>query len=352
MLQKNKELNSDLSQEEYIRYSKQIILKQIGIEGQHKLKNAKILIIGAGGLGCPIMLYLVSSGIGFIGIIDKDHIEQSNLNRQILYNQANIKEPKAECAKKKLQTVNQNTKIIAHKWQINSKNSLEVISYYDIIIDATDNFKTRNIIDIACYKLHKTYIHGAIDEFEGEIAILNYKNGLRYEHLYKHSLQILENSCSRNGVMGISTGYIGLLQAIETIKTLLGLDKKCKNKIIRHSILKSRMQKKLINPSRKLKTSQNNLKERKEIINTHCNIIIIDLREEEEFRKKHAKQAINIPITKLHLLQTKMLIINFTRNKSIIICCNEEGKSIVASEILDKYQIPHKIGNVNIYSYL
>lgn len=345
MLYKYPKLDENLSEEEYITYSKQIVLKQVGIEGQRRLRNTKILVIGAGGLGCPAILYLAKSGIGCIGIIDKDCIEQSNLNRQILYNRTNIGQQKTECAKEKIQIINENTRIVTHNWKIDNENSLEVVRYYDLIIDATDSFNTRLIIDKACRKLHRTYIHGAINEFEGEIAILNYKNGLRYEHLYKNNLDILENSCNRDGVMGISTGYIGLLQATETIKTILGLEKTCKNTIIRYRILGNSTQKKLINPSRKLQkdTIIHDINTKTEKLSILLNDFTIDLREEKDFRKKHIKRAINIPLINLHLFQTKTLILNIAKNRNITIYCNEKEKLIDAYQILNKYRLSTQI---------
>nr|ARW65057.1 Molybdopterin biosynthesis protein [Polysiphonia sertularioides] len=345
MLQQYKKQTLHISKEEYIRYSKQIILRQIGIEGQQKLKNTKILVIGAGGLGCPILLYLVSSGIGLIGILDPDYIEKPNLNRQVLYNAIDIGELKTKCAKKKLQLVNSNTRIVTHKWKLDHKNSIEVIRYYDIIIDATDNFDTRSTIDKTCHKLHKTYIHGAINEFEGELAVLNYKDGLKYENLYKDSTNILENNCNRNGIMGISTGYIGLLQTIETIKIILGLDKKCKNSIIRYSILINKMKKRLINPSRILKTEilKHNFGAMQKVVNKSMSNIIIDVREEEKFRKEHKKRSINIPFLKLHLLQSKLLLENYSKNRSILINCNDANRSNTVSEILNQYKINNEI---------
>lgn len=346
MVKESKKLNNNLLHQEYIRYSRQITLENIGIEGQKKLKKTKVLVIGAGGLGCPTMIYLVSSGIGCIGIIDKDKIERSNLNRQILYSETNIGEAKTKCAKEKLQTLNEYTKIVAHNWKISDENSLEVIRYYDIVIDATDNFNTRHVIDKACYRLHKSYIHGAIDEFEGEIAILNYKNGLRYKHLYESYLKIAENTCNRNGMMGINTGYIGLLQTIETVKTILGLDKRCKNLVVRHNILKSEIRRKLINPRRYFKINESK-REKGEIIHrakiNNINNINIDLREENEFKKDHSKKAINIPFVKLNLIQAKILIMHYARHKNVIINCNEKEKSVIASKILDKHKIAHTV---------
>lgn len=348
MLNEYKRLTSKLLQDEYVRYSKQIILKQIGIEGQKKLRKTKILVIGAGGLGCTTMLYLVIAGVGSIGIIDKDIIEESNLNRQILYNKKKIGKSKVECAKEELKLINTRTQIITHNWKINSSNSLEIISYYDIIIDATDNFNTRKVIDDACHKLHKTYIYGAVDEFEGEVAILNYKNGLRYRHLYKSYSEVLEDTCNRNGIMGISTGYIGILQAIETIKLILGLDKQCKNTIIRHNLLTATTQKNLINPNRNsLDKQATNKSQEKDIANTmnieKNNNIIIDLRERNEFNRQHTNRAINIPVKKFNLAQTKILIMNYAKNKKVIIQCNEKNKSIAVSRILNEYKIPHRI---------
>nr|YP_010618773.1 Molybdopterin biosynthesis protein [Rhodomelopsis africana]WAX02786.1 Molybdopterin biosynthesis protein [Rhodomelopsis africana] len=337
-----------LSQEEYKNYSKQIILENIGIQGQKKLKNAKVLIIGAGGLGCPAIIYLATSGIGYIGLIDGDKIENSNLNRQILYSTNDIKNFKVNSAKKKIQMINNNCTIIKHQYNLNTENSIEVISYYDIIIDTTDNFKTRYIIDKICYQLHKTYIYGAIDNFEGQVVPFNYKNGIRYNNVYNKNLLLTNNNCNRNGVMGIAVGYIGILQAIETIKIILGLEKRCKNFLLIHNTLKINNKKRKVYLKRDQKNKINNFKLNNILLKNELriiknNFIIIDLRTKIDFNIRHIKKSINIPIKEFKLNKTLKLIKYYITNSSLILYCNTLERSIIASYFLKNNNILHYI---------
>nr|YP_010850709.1 Molybdopterin biosynthesis protein [Lophurella hookeriana]WGH13328.1 Molybdopterin biosynthesis protein [Lophurella hookeriana] len=337
-----------LSNKEYQNYSKQIVLENIGVQGQKRLKNAKVLIVGAGGLGCPVMIYLAVSGIGHIGIIDADKIETSNLNRQILYNKNDVKNFKVISAEKKIKTINSNCVIIKHQYQLNTENSIEIVSYYDIVIDATDNFKTRYIIDRICYQLHKIYIYGAVDQFEGQIAIFNYKNGVRYKNLYTPELLLENNNCNHHGIMGIATGYTGTLQAIETIKIILGLNKKCKNFLLVYNIIKIKNKKRKIylkrNKNNKInKLDLNNIISKNQLNTVTNNLIIIDLRKNFDFNRKHIKKSINIPIKKFQLNETIKLIEYFKKANDLIIYCNTLERSMIASSFLNNKNISHYI---------
>nr|YP_009393402.1 Molybdopterin biosynthesis protein [Symphyocladiella dendroidea]ARW61964.1 Molybdopterin biosynthesis protein [Symphyocladiella dendroidea] len=348
MLNVKYEKEIKLSPEEYKYYSKQLILDNIGVQGQQKLKNAKVLMIGAGGLGCPTILYLATSGIGYIGLIDGDKIENSNLNRQILYNINDINNFKVDSAQKKIQTINNNCKIIKHRYELNTENSIEILSKYDIVVDTTDNFNTRYIIDKTCYKLHKTYIYGAIDKFNGQVVVFNYKNGIRYKDLYKQNLLIANDHCNRNGIMGITTGYIGILQAIETIKTILGLEKKCKNFLLIYNTINT------INKRRKISlkrdnnneisiTKFNNIMLSSKLKTINNKIIIIDLRTELDFNTKHIKRSINIPIKEFKLNKTIKLIKYHMKQSHLILYCNTLERSVIASHFLTQNSISNDI---------
>nr|WGH13723.1 Molybdopterin biosynthesis protein [Lophurella pseudocorticata] len=337
-----------LSNQEYQNYSKQIVLENIGVQGQKRLKNAKVLIVGAGGLGCPVMIYLTVSGVGSIGIIDADKIETSNLNRQILYNTNDIENFKVISAQKKIKTINSNCIIIKHQHKLNRENSIEIVSYYDIVIDATDNFKTRYIIDRICYQLHKVYIYGAVDQFEGQIATFNYKNGVRYRNLYTPELLLENNNCNQHGIMGITTGYTGTLQAIETIKIILGLNKKCKNFLLIYNIIKIKNKKRKIYLKRSKNNKINKLNLNNIIFNNQLNtiknnLIIIDLRKDFDFNRKHIKKSINIPMKKFKLNETIKLIEYFKKNNDLIIYCNTLERSTIASHFLNNKYISHYI---------
>nr|YP_009397930.1 Molybdopterin biosynthesis protein [Sonderella linearis]ARW67116.1 Molybdopterin biosynthesis protein [Sonderella linearis] len=335
-----------LNNEEYIKYSKHLTIDNIGINGQKRLKKAKILVIGAGGLGCPALLYLIASGIGYIGIVDNDNVELSNLNRQILYNKNDINKSKTVSAKNKLRLINKKCKIIKHQYYINAKNCSEIIQYYDIIIDATDNFKTRYQIDKFCYKMNKIHIYGAIEKFEGQIAIFNYKHGIRYQDIYNNLKHIQNNNCNENGVIGITTGYIGILQAVEAIKIILGIIKINNNSLIIYNLLSSYIKKIKIYDKKNINYQLNNIINNKKIIN-EINIknlfIILDIRENHEFNKKHIKNAINIPLINFKLNTTIKFIIRTNYKKVVAIYCNTISRSLIASYILNNHKIKNYI---------
>lgn len=341
-----------LSNEEYTRYSKQLILENIGLEGQKRLKKAKVLVIGAGGLGCPAMIYLIISGIGCIGIIDQDIVESSNLNRQILYSKQDITKFKVSSAKQKLEEINNDCIIIEHNYNLNNQNSLEIISYYDVIIDTTDNFKIRYMIDQTCFQLNKIHVYGAIDKFEGQIGIFNYKSGIRYENLYPPK-SILENrTCNISGIMGITSGYIGILQATETIKIILGLNKKCKNFILLCNILNMRIKEKKIYTKKynlgEIKKTNTKIKQNEKISKKQLKFfedktLIVDIRKENEFQNKHIKQSINIPLIKFKFYKTMRFLLSNTNKRILIIYCETMERSIIASYFLKNYNIKHHI---------
>lgn len=214
-----------LNLEEISRYSRHLLLPEMGIEGQEKLKQAKVLVIGAGGLGCPALLYLNAIGFGTIGIIDSDKVERSNLHRQILYTENSLKKSKTEEAKIKLSESNSNVDIKTYPLRLDENFSMNIFPDYDIIIDGTDNFCSRYIIDDACKKLEKPLVYGAIHRFEGQVTVFNYKNGPSYRDLFENINGNAVPNCSQMGVLGILPGIIGLLQANEAVKIITGIGK-------------------------------------------------------------------------------------------------------------------------------
>nr|YP_009391320.1 Molybdopterin biosynthesis protein [Dipterocladia arabiensis]ARW59464.1 Molybdopterin biosynthesis protein [Dipterocladia arabiensis] len=350
--------NIYLCKDEYILYARQFKLQNCGIEGQKRLKESKILIIGAGGLGCPAMLYLVIAGTGCIGILDNDYIDMSNLNRQILYNMSTINTNKILSAKLHLNQINPYCKIILHKYKLNTKNALEIIQYYDIIIDATDNFNTRYIIDTICFKLHKIHIYGAINKFDSQMSVFNYKNYIRYSNIYnKNIINFNNNNCYNNGILGITTGYIGILQATETIKIILGVGNIMYKKLLICNLINLSIKtiKLYIIPGKKIQKftiKSNKYKtpfiSTKQIKSLQINYIILDIREKQEFQQQHIRYAINIPLNKFRSQKTIEIIKNYNQIYVIILFCQNTYRSIVISKILNKYNIKHFIIQENI----
>ena len=336
-----------LSTNEYIRYSKQLILHNINVEGQKRIKKSKILVVGAGGLSNPIILYLAASGIGCIGLVDKDNIELSNLNRQIIYTNMDIHKSKIEVAKIKINKINNNCKIIKHEYKINEHNAKEIIRYYDVVIDTTDNFQTRYTIDEACYMLSKTYIYGAVDQFIGQVGTFNYKDGIKYCDLYPKYLDLAQNNCNLNGVMGIITGHIGIIQTTEIIKLISGQRNKFDNTIILCDLLKINTKIKRIYKhkytTKSIKTHSKILTSQPLInIDNHKNnvlIILFDIRNNQQFNIKHDYKSINIPLKAFKFHKTLQFITKHSKYRYFYISCETQHKSIIVSNILKSNNI-------------
>lgn len=217
--------NTTLTKDEIARYSRQIRLAEIGKEGQIKLKASSVIVIGAGALGCPVLQYLTAAGVGTIGIVDNDWIDESNLNRQVLYSNKDIGKPKPLAARDRLKILNPQVIFNVHFIRLDKECALKLISQYDVVVDCTDNFASRYLINDACVILDKPLVYGAIHKFSGQVMVLNYNNGPTLRCLYPEPPHPLEvPSCEEFGVIGSVPGLIGSLQATEVFKIILGLD--------------------------------------------------------------------------------------------------------------------------------
>lgn len=218
-----------LSKEELLRYSRHIIIPEFGLEGQQKLKQSSVLVVGTGGLGSPMLLYLAAAGVGKIGIIDFDVLDETNLQRQVLFNKDDVGKPKAEVAKEKLQKLNQYIEIIEYIDELTSDNALDIIKDYDVVADGTDNFQTRYLVNDACVLLGKTNVYASIFRFEGQVSVFNHRYpdgefGPNYRDLFPEPPPPgFVPSCAEGGVLGVLPGIIGSIQASEVIKVLTGL---------------------------------------------------------------------------------------------------------------------------------
>ncbi len=222
-----------LSKEELIRYNRQIILPDFGIEGQEKLKNSSVLVIGAGGLGAPNLLYLTAAGVGRIGIIDFDEVNLSNLHRQVLFDSNEIGEQKANAASRRLTQLNTEVDIEVFNEPITSANALETIGKFDLVVDGSDNLPTRYLVNDACYFLKKTLIYGAIFRFEGQVSVFNYRGGPNYRDVFPTPPPPdMVPSCSEGGVLGVLPGIIGSMQCNEAIKVITGIGTPLSGKLL------------------------------------------------------------------------------------------------------------------------
>ena len=214
-----------LTNDEIIRYSRQIRLAEIGKAGQEKIKGASVLVVGAGALGCPVLQYLTAAGVGTLGVVDNDWVDETNLNRQVLYSLKDLGKPKPLAARERLKLLNPEVNVKMHFLRLDKESALKIISQYDIIVDCTDNFASRYLINDSCVILNKPLVYGAIHKFSGQLMVLNYQNGPTLRCFYPevpHPLEV--PSCEEFGVIGSIPGIIGSLQATEVFKIILELD--------------------------------------------------------------------------------------------------------------------------------
>jgi adenylyltransferase/sulfurtransferase len=216
-------MNMEFSQDEMRRYARHLIMPEVGPEGQEKLRQARVLLIGAGGLGSPASLYLAAAGVGTLGLVDFDSVDYSNLQRQILHGTSDVGRPKLESARDRLRDINPDVKFEGHELRLTSQNALAILKDYDIIVDGTDNFPTRYLVNDACVLLGKPNVYGSIFRFEGQASVFYAKDGPCYRCLYPEPPPPgLVPSCAEGGVLGVLPGIIGALQANETIKLIIG----------------------------------------------------------------------------------------------------------------------------------
>jgi molybdopterin/thiamine biosynthesis adenylyltransferase len=221
-------MNIKLNKYQIERFSRQIILKDVGVLGQKKIIKAKVLIVGMGGLGCPAAEFLTRAGVGSLGIIDPDEVDLSNIHRQSLFNSKDLKKLKVLAAKKKLKKINPKTEINCYRIKLNEKNSLNIIKKYDFIIDGSDNFETKFLINDTCKKLKKFLVTGAISKFDGHIFTFNFKKiGTPCIRSFFQEEEVLENTsnCEDEGVLGTVAGIVGIFQANEILKKILSIGK-------------------------------------------------------------------------------------------------------------------------------
>jgi adenylyltransferase/sulfurtransferase len=222
-----------LSNEEIARYSRHLIMPEVGMEGQRKLKAASVLMIGTGGLGAPVGMYLAAAGVGRIGIVDFDVVEASNLQRQIIHGTADIGRPKIESARDRLRDINPHIEIETHETRLTSHNALALFANYDIVVDGTDNFPTRYLVNDACVLTGKPNVYGSIFRFEGQASVFWAQKGACYRCLYSEPPPPgLVPNCAEGGVLGVLPGIVGAIQANETVKLILGAKETLVNRLL------------------------------------------------------------------------------------------------------------------------
>ena len=233
-----------LSLAEQNHYLRQLTLPELGSAGQQRLKDARVLVIGAGGLGCPALTYLAAAGVGTLGIVDFDRVEISNLHRQVLFTVEDVGRNKAEAAAERLKMLNPHIQLRAHPEGLTAENALSIIKDYQIVVDGSDNFPTRYLVNDACVLLDKPLVFGSIYKFEGQVSVFNYQNGPTYRCLYPTQPEEGEvPNCAEIGVIGVLPGIIGSLQAMETVKLITGLGEVLSGSLLVYDALRTSFQK-------------------------------------------------------------------------------------------------------------
>jgi adenylyltransferase/sulfurtransferase len=227
-----------LTKDDYERYSRHLILPEVGMEGQKRLKAASVLCIGTGGLGSPLLLYLAAAGIGRIGIVDFDIVDFSNLQRQVIHGTSWVGKPKIESAKNRILEINPFCQVDLFETRLSSENALDILRPYDVIIDGTDNFPTRYLVNDACVLLDKPNVYGSIFRFEGQATVFNYEGGPNYRDLYPEPPPPgMVPSCAEGGVLGILPGIIGVIQATEAVKIIMGKGRTLSGRLLLYNAL-------------------------------------------------------------------------------------------------------------------
>jgi adenylyltransferase/sulfurtransferase len=321
-----------LSNDEILRYSRHLIIPEVGIEGQQKLKAAKVLLVGTGGLGAPLALYLAAAGVGKIGLVDFDTVDFTNLQRQVIHFTADVGRKKLDSAAEKMKAINPNVEIVRHEVALSSENALDILKDYDLVVDGTDNFPTRYLVNDACVLLGKPNVYGSIFRFEGQATVFAYEGGPCYRCLYPEPPPPgLVPSCAEGGVLGILPGTIGLIQATETVKLILGIGEPLVGRLLLYDALGMRFRElklrknphcpvcgtnptvtRLIDyhqfcgvpqpgsaaPNRETKVNEGEIDvvELKEKIDRGDNFVLIDVREPHEYRICNIPGAQLIPL--------------------------------------------------------
>ncbi|MEH6308642.1 HesA/MoeB/ThiF family protein [Olivibacter sp. CPCC 100613] len=341
------------------RYHRQRILREFGVIGQRKLLQTSVLVVGAGGLGCPALLYLTAAGFGRIGIIDNGLIELSNLHRQILYGTQDIGKKKVSCAKDALQKVNSDVEIDTFDVHLTSSNAIDIIAGYDIVIDGTDNFESRYLINDACAILERPLIYGAVSKYEGQVAI--FANGINYRDIFPHPPKDGEiMNCSEAGVLNILPGIIGNFQANECIKLVTGIGEPLIGKLLTYNALnnqtytveidRTELSKQLRPKSKQAfqevdyaylcAVQQASLEEisAEELrsLYTHNNIDIVDVREAFETPKLKKYSPIEIPLSTLDKE------IRWIQKEIVVFVCQSGKRSLLAARRYTEMIQPQK----------
>ncbi|MEN3337338.1 MAG: sulfur-carrier protein adenylyltransferase/sulfurtransferase [Acidobacteriota bacterium] len=351
----------ELSRDEVQRYSRHLIMPEVGVEGQRKLKAARVLCIGAGGLGAPASMYLAAAGVGTLGLVDFDTVDASNLHRQIIYGTPDVGRPKLEASRDRLLAMNPSVKVITHELALTSKNALDVLRDYDVILDGTDNFQTRYLVNDACVLLGKPNAYGSIFRFDGQASVFAVKGGPCYRCLYPEPPPPgLVPSCAEGGVLGVLPGIIGIIQATEAIKLILGAGQPLVGRLLLYDALQMRFRELKLRRDVECPVCGDNptihelidydafcgvtpasagpvssgvpevtSQELKAQIDKGANVFILDVREPNEYQICRIPGSTLIPLGEIAARSAEL-----DRNRDIVVHCKMGGRSAKAVALL------------------
>jgi molybdopterin/thiamine biosynthesis adenylyltransferase/rhodanese-related sulfurtransferase len=346
-----------LSADERARYARQLILPSFGEEGQRRLAAASVLVVGAGGLGSPVLLYLAAAGVGRIGIVEYDRVDASNLHRQVLYGSSSVGAPKLDASRERLHDVNPLVTIEPFASRLTRDNALTIITPFDLVIDGTDNFATRYLINDACVLLGKPNVYGSVHRFEGQVSVFDSARGPCYRCLYPDPPPPnLVPSCAEGGVLGVLPGVIGTLQATEAIKVLAGIGEPLIGRLLLYDALASRFRtlrvakstdcpicgerpvittladyEELCNPRQSEQTMKKEISatELNERLSRGEDLVLVDVREQNEWDAGHLYKAVHVPLS-----QFEQQYRAIPRDRDVVVYCKMGGRSAHAQHHL------------------
>jgi sulfur-carrier protein adenylyltransferase/sulfurtransferase len=323
------------------RYLRQTTLPEFGVAGQEKLRQSSVLIVGAGGLGSPASIYLAAAGVGRIGLVDFDRVDETNLHRQILYGTADIGRPKLEAARTRLADLNPEVEIVTHESRLTSANALEILTPYDVILDGTDNFATRYLVNDACTLLGKPNVYGSVFRFDGQVSVFSTADGPCYRCLYPEPPPPhLAPSCAEGGVIGVLPGIIGTLQATEAIKIMTGIGETLAGRLLLFDALRMTFRtmklrrrcdehaaitrlidyEEFCNPVSL--TRDITAKELSQRIAAGEDVVLIDVREPHEWNAGHIEGATHIPMN-----QVAQRLADIPQDREVVMICRSGARS-------------------------
>ncbi len=352
-----------LNKEEYARYSRHIILPEVGLEGQKRLKAASVLCIGTGGLGSPLLLYLAAAGVGRIGIVDFDVVDSSNLHRQIIHGTSSVGMPKIESAKNRVLEINPHCQVDLYETRISSENALSLMEPYDVIVDGTDNFPTRYLVNDACVLLNKPNVYGSIFRFEGQATVFNYEGGPNYRDLYPEPPPPgMVPSCAEGGVLGVLCGIIGTIQANEAVKIILGKGTTLSGRLLLYNALEMKFRELKLRPNpvrpvieklidyeqfcgipqakaeeakRQMEMSEITVQELKELIDGGADdFVLLDVRNPNEYEIAKIPGSVLVPLPDIENGEGIAKVKDLLNGHRLIAHCKMGGRSTKALSIL------------------